>query len=105
MAIIERSGAALRAVLGEEEIERISTHRQRLELDLGSRTYSHDFKPLAAPNHVRQADNDAALLIYGRLPPAWLALRPWYRDRALKRIVNTTGNGAPPATPAARGLV
>ncbi len=89
----------LRAVLGEEEIERISTHRQRLELDLGSRTYSHDYKPLAAPNHVRQADNDTALLIYGRLPPAWLALRPWYRDRDLKRIVNTTGNDAPPATP------
>ena len=42
----------LRAVLGEEEIERISTHRQRLELDLGSRTYSHDFKPLAAPNRI-----------------------------------------------------
>ena len=91
----------LRAVLGEEEIERISTHRQRLELDLGSRTTSHDYKPLASPNHVRQADNDAALLIYGRLPPAWLQLRPWYRDRALKRIVNTTGNGAPPPPPAA----
>jgi hypothetical protein len=55
----------LRAVLGEEEIERISTHRQRLELDLGSRTYSHDYKPLAAPNHVRQADSDAALLRRG----------------------------------------
>ena len=94
----------LRAVLGEEEIERISTHRQRLELDLGSRTYSHDFKPLAAPNHVRQADSDAALLIYGRLPPAWLTLRPWYRDRALKRIVNTNGTGAPPTPPAATTL-
>ena len=88
----------LRAVLGEEEIERVSTHRQRLELDLGSRTTSHDYKPLAAPNHVRQADNDTALLIYGRLPPAWLQLRPWYRDRALKRLVNATGNARTPAT-------
>lgn len=89
----------LRSVLGEEEIERISTHRQRLELDLGSRTYSHDFKPLAAPNRVRQADTDSALLIYGRLPPAWLELRPWYRDRGLKRMVNANANGrAAPAT-------
>jgi type IV secretion system protein VirD4 len=98
----------LRAVLGEEEIVRVSTHRARLELDLGSRTTSHDFKPLAAPNHVRQADSDAALLIYGRLPPAWLALRPWYRDRALKRVVNANGNGRTPAaatpTPASQDL-
>jgi hypothetical protein len=27
--------------------------------------------------------------------------RPWYRDHALKRIVNTTANDAIPATPAA----
>ncbi len=72
-----------------------------MELDLGSRTYSHDFKPPAAPNRVHQADSDAALLIYGRLPPAWLALRPWYRDRALKRIVTTTATGPPPTPPAA----
>ena len=67
----------------------MSTHRQRLELDLGSRTTSHDFKPLGAPHRVRQAKTDAALLIYGRLPSAWVALRPWYRDRGLRRIVNT----------------
>ena len=91
-------------MLGEEEIERVSTHRQRLELDLGSRTTSHDFKPLGAPHRVRQAKTDAALLIYGRLPPAWVTLRPWYRDRALKRIVNATATGAPPATPAAATL-
>ncbi len=76
----------------------VEGRHQAAELDLGSRTYSHDYKPLAAPNHVRQADNDTALLIYGRLPPAWLQLRPWYRDRALKRIVNTNGNARTPAT-------
>jgi type IV secretion system protein VirD4 len=37
-------------------------------------------------------------LIYGRLPPAWLQLRPWYRDRDLKRIVTATGNACTPAT-------
>jgi type IV secretion system protein VirD4 len=85
----------LGAVLGEEEIERISTHRQRLQVDLGSRTYSHDFKRLAAPNSVREADFGTALLVYGRLPPAWVKLRPWHRDRRLSAIVN----GAPPARP------
>jgi type IV secretion system protein VirD4 len=77
----------LRAVLGEEEIKRVSTHRQRLELELGSRTTSHDFKPLAAPHRVREAADDTALLVYGRLPPAWLTLRPWFRDRGLTGIV------------------
>ena len=85
----------LGAVLGEEEIEKVSTHRQRLELDLGSRTYSKDFKRLAAPDRVRQAERDTALLVYGNVPPAWISLRPWYRDRGLRAQVS-----APPALPA-----
>ena len=40
-----------------------------------------------------EAQDHAALLVHGRLPPAWLALRPWYRERALTRMVNTNGNG------------
>ena len=92
----------LGAVLGEEEIERISTHRQRLQVDLGSRTYSHDFKRIAAPNRVREADFGTALLVYGRLPPAWVKLRPWHRDRRLKEMVNgAQATGLTPAPPPA----
>lgn len=80
----------LGAVLGEEEIERVSTTKQRAELiELGSRTTSHDFKKLAAPNRIRQAAPDTAVLVYGRLAPAWIELRPWYRDRGLRRQVET----------------
>jgi len=86
----------LGAVLGDEEIEKVSTHRQRLELDLGSRTYSKDFRRLAAPDRVRQAQRDTALLVYGNLPPAWIGLRPWYRDKELKAGVSAV----PPAPPA-----
>ena len=92
----------LGAVLGEEEIERISTHRQRLQVDLGSRTYSHDFKRIAAPNRVREADFGTALLVYGRLPPAWVKLRPWHRDRRLTEMVNgAQAAGLTPAPPPA----
>ena len=56
-------------MLGEEEIERISTHRQRLEPGFGSRTYSHDFKRLAAPNRVREADLGTALLVSAACRP------------------------------------
>ena len=91
----------LGAVLGEEEIERVATHRQRLQVDLGSRTYSHDFKRIAAPNRVPEADFGTALLVYGRLPPAWVKLRPWHRDRRLKEMVNgaQATHLTPPAPP------
>jgi len=64
----------LRHTLGEEEITRRSTHRQGA-LRAGSKTISSDFRSLAPAHRVRQSDPDAALLIYGRLPPAWLKLR------------------------------
>lgn len=78
----------LGAVLGDEEIEKVSTTKDRAGLvELGSRTTSRDFKRLAAPHRVRQAAQDSALLVYGRLPPAWVTWRPWYRDRGLTRQV------------------
>jgi len=76
----------LRQTLGEEEINRISTHRNTA-LATGSRTYSSEFRSLAAPHRVRQADTNTALLIYGRLQPAWLNLRPWYAHRQLRELV------------------
>jgi len=71
--------------LGEEEIARVATHRQSA-LTPGSRTLSSEFRALAAPNRVRQQDPDTALLIYGRLAPAWLRLRPWYQDATLSAL-------------------
>jgi type IV secretion system protein VirD4 len=76
----------LRQTLGEEEINRISTHRNTA-LAPGSRTYSSEFRSLAAPHRVRQADTNTALLIYGRLQPAWVNLRPWYANRQLRELV------------------
>jgi len=78
----------LSSTLGEEEIARVATHRQS-PLAHGSRTTSTDFRALAAPNRVRQTAPDTALLIYGRLAPAWLRLRPWYRHRALRRLAES----------------
>jgi hypothetical protein len=55
------------------------------------------------PNRVREADFGTALLVYGRLPPAWVQLRPWHRDRRLKEMVNgahaTHPTPAPPPAP------
>lgn len=84
-------------MLGEEEVEKVSTHRQRLELDLGSRTYSKDFKRLAAPDRIREAERDTALLVYGNLPPAWLDCGPGIAT-ALRAHVTAP---PPPAAPIA----
>ena len=76
----------LQGTLGEEEIARIATHRHG-PLAAGSRTHSTDFRALAAPHRIRQSDRDSALLIYGRLAPAWIRLRPWYAHARLRDLV------------------
>ena len=92
------------AILGDEAIDKVSAHRERFQvLDVGSRTASHEYRRIAAPNKIREAQQATALLVYGRLKPTWLKLRPWYEDRALTRQVKTP----PPAAermraPAAR---
>jgi type IV secretion system protein VirD4 len=90
----------LRQTLGDEEIDRISTHRQS-PLATGSRTYSSEFRAIAAPHRVRQADTNTALLIYGRLQPAWVNLRPWYANRELRQLVSGDAPAAADARPAA----
>ncbi len=72
----------LRQTLGDEEVTRHSTQRSGA-LQPASRTVSSEFRALAGAHLVRQADADVALLIYGRLAPAWLRLRLWYADSTL----------------------
>ena len=87
----------LRSTLGEQEIAKRSTNRHGV-FSTGSRTLSKEYRALATPDRVRQTESDTALLIYGRLPPAWLRLRPWYRHRKLRALVE----GHPPSTTARR---
>lgn len=44
------------------------------------------YRMLAPPNTIRQGRTRSALLIYGHLPPAWIALRPWFGDRELSAL-------------------
>jgi type IV secretion system protein VirD4 len=43
-------------------------------------------RPLIAAEALRQLPEAAALLLYGRLPPAELRLRMWFADRGLRRL-------------------
>jgi type IV secretion system protein VirD4 len=93
----------LRHTLGEEEIKRYSTHRKGA-LQPGSKTVSSDFRALAPANLIRQSPSDQALLVYGRLAPAWLHLRLWHSHPGLRAIA--AGNPQPdtPPPPARRLL-
>jgi type IV secretion system protein VirD4 len=87
----------LRQTLGEEQVARVSRQHAAL-MGAGSITVSQEHQPLAAPNRVRQAKVDRALLVYGNLPPAWLRLRPWYRDSRLRAVAAALPVPVPHAT-------
>jgi type IV secretion system protein VirD4 len=88
----------LRQTLGEEQVARVSRQHAGL-MSAGTVTVSQEHQPLAPPNRVRLAKADRALLVYGNLPPAWLRLRPWYRDSRLRALA--TGRRCPRRMPRA----
>ena len=51
-----------------------------------SRSTGRRRRPLAAAEALRQLPDGSALLLYGRLPPAQIALRMWFADRRLRRL-------------------
>ncbi len=53
-----------------------------------STTESVQSRRLVAPDLVRRMPAGQALLLYGSLLPAHLALRPWYKDDALKALAH-----------------
>lgn len=83
--------AYISRVVGEGEF------RQRSETagDQGRRTatVSSEHRDLAPANVVRGAKPGSALLVYGHLPPAWLTLRPWFEDRALRQLAEGSNHG------------
>jgi type IV secretion system protein VirD4 len=70
-------------LLGDEELEqRSSTAGDGRH----SETRSVTFRSMAPANVVRQARPGTAVLVNGNLPPSWIRLRPWFRDRQLRAL-------------------
>lgn len=80
----EKTLGYLTRLLGDETIEQRSVTRG--ERGRKSTTAATTHRPLGPADRLRQVDADTAVLVYGNLPPARLALRPWYRDRHLRRL-------------------
>lgn len=77
--------------LGDEEIGYES--QTRGERGSASRTRGTRTRRLAPADAVRGITPGEAILVYGHLPPARLALRPWYRERALRALAADKGGG------------
>jgi type IV secretion system protein VirD4 len=75
----------LRTVAGEEEVDSVS--RSQGGTMGGQTSYGTTFRPLIDGPVARQTREFSALLIYGRLPPARISLRPWFLDERLRSRV------------------
>jgi type IV secretion system protein VirD4 len=76
--------AYVREVTGESEYRQLSDTEGRY--GDRSRTEATTYRALAPASVVREGAPGTAVLVYGHLPPARLRLRPFYRDRALRRL-------------------
>jgi type IV secretion system protein VirD4 len=76
-------------LLGDEHLPaRLSDGPSRGD---GRREQSVATVPLVPPAALRRMHPGDALLIHGTLPPAHVRLRPWYRDRRLKKRATPRG--------------
>ena len=87
---------------GEQAVrEATTTH----DLRNGGRTRATTttLRRLAPTDALRRVEPGQAILIYGHLPPARIRLRPWFRDRQLKRKAGYSGGGLRARLGATRG--
>jgi type IV secretion system protein VirD4 len=71
-------------LLGDREVRRVAT---TVDADgRRSTTESITYRELAPENLLREMRPGHGVLIYGHLPPAQIALRPWFKDRRLRRL-------------------
>jgi type IV secretion system protein VirD4 len=74
-------------VAGQQYVSQKSTHTPRGLASTGhSVTTATQLQPLVPPHALRQGDEATALLLYGRLAPAWVKLRRYFDDRELQRL-------------------
>src|SRR6185312_470299 len=75
----------LARLLGDEEVPMTSSTSSAHGR---STTASVSFRNLAPANALREMRPGQGVLVYGHLAPARLALRPWFKDRHLRRVAS-----------------
>ncbi|HEY1523803.1 MAG TPA: type IV secretory system conjugative DNA transfer family protein [Solirubrobacteraceae bacterium] len=77
-------------LLGEEEIREVT---RTTGAGGTTRSSANRRRPLVPAEALRQLPAEHALLVYGRLAPAQLRLRLWFRDRRLRKLAGIGGTG------------
>jgi hypothetical protein len=78
----------LAQLLGAHEVRQVGTN-----VDADGRRSTHEsvaYRDLAPENLLREMRPGQGVLVYGHLPPARIALRPWFKDRRLRRLANVS---------------
>jgi type IV secretion system protein VirD4 len=73
-------------LLGDEEVRQVSSTSGAEGRH--STTESVTYRSLAPANALREMRPGRGVLVYGHLPPARIALRPWFKDRRLRQIAS-----------------
>jgi len=82
--------------LAGEQAVREETETTDLRDGRRTRSSSVAYRRLAPPDELRRIRPGQGVLVYGHLPAARLALRPWYAERELRRRAELrTGDPAP----------
>jgi type IV secretion system protein VirD4 len=71
-------------LLGEQEVAQVSSTSGAE--GRRSKTESVGYRSLAPANVLREMRPGSGLLVYGHVAPARIALRPWFKDRRLRRL-------------------
>jgi type IV secretion system protein VirD4 len=75
----------LSGIVGDGEFRQVTETAG--ENGRGASTRGSFYRALTPANVVREGRPGTGILIYGHLPPAQLALRPWFKDRGLTEMV------------------
>jgi type IV secretion system protein VirD4 len=82
----------LSRLLGDEELDHRST---TMGDGRNTETRSVTYRTMAPANLVRQGRPGTAVLVHGNLRPAWIRLRPWFRDRKLRELASADQSPLP----------
>jgi type IV secretion system protein VirD4 len=74
----------LARLLGDEEVRQVSATSGTEGRH--STTESVAYRKLAPANVLREMRPGKGILVYGHLPPTLIALRPWFKERRLRRL-------------------
>jgi type IV secretion system protein VirD4 len=77
----------LGGLLGDEQVRHVSSTKGADGRH--STTESVTYRALAPAHTLREMQPGHGVLVYGHLPPAKIAMRPWFKDSGLRRAANS----------------